>query len=281
MILFSKLNPSVTQPLLWSWEARGAWVKDGQRRTRSWGATGWLPPRGPPLSPTHGGVSVLRGNEGAEFGSLQGSLGQTPEGRPATRTPMPGLGSCRHLGEELAGRWVGTCSALSPGSCLSGVGGLGLAERQISWDQEQAGGSPRGPCLCQPLGVHSCAMRMGCPHSLGCVPGLPGPTARHAWAPHGWPETLRGAPSLEAVTPHHTHSLPTACFSVWSWGRPGWGLALPAPGGPVWAQLSLVFHLHDTVRVTPALPQFSPGKDPFPDLFSGLSGPGLLHAGPV
>lgn len=83
-------------------------------------------------------------------------------------------------------------------------------------------------------------------------------------------ETLQGAPSLEAVAPPlntHTRSLLTACFSVWSRGHLVWGLALPAPSGPVWAQLSSVLDLRDT-----ALPPLSPGKDSFPDPFPGLSG---------
>lgn len=231
----------MSEHLLWSWEAHGAWVKDGQRRTWSWGATGWLPPRGPALSPTHGGVSVLRGNVGAEFESLQGSLGQTPEGRPATHTPMPGLGSCRHLGEELAGRWVGTCSALSPGSCLSGVGGLGLAERQTSWDQEQAGGSPRGPCLCQPLGVYSMCNENGVSPQSGLCPWTSWTHSTTRVGPSRMARDPSGSPLPGGCDPPpHTHILCRPPASVCGAGGArggGWPSQLPVDlSGPSFPQ---------------------------------------------
>lgn len=96
---------------------------------------------------------------------------------------------------------------------LSAQGAVSLGWEVWGWQSARLPGTrsrqeeaPGAPAFASLWGSTPCAMRMGCPHSLGCVPGLPGPTARHAWAPHGWPETLRGAPSLEAVTPHHTHT---------------------------------------------------------------------------
>ena len=184
MILFSKLNPSVTQPPLWSWEARGAWVKDGHQRTQSWGATGWLPPRGAPLVPNPWGCFSLGGNLGAEFESLQGSLGQTPEGWPATRPPpptnaraglllTPGRGAGRKVGRNLLccrpremSRWGGRFGA------DRGLDFLGPWGRSR---QEEAPGA-------LPLGAHSLRKE-----NVGL-------------------EILQGAPSLEAVPPQHTHT---------------------------------------------------------------------------